>query len=51
MRMETDSAAKSCCPISGSLRAEAGLVEAARRVDKASARLSIEAIAAPTLRQ
>ena len=41
----------SCCRTSGSPAAEAEQIEPARRVDKATARLSIEAMATPTLRQ
>ena len=41
----------SCCPTSGRLAAEAERLAAARRDEKATARLSIEAMAVPTLRQ
>ena len=41
----------SCCPTSGSPAGEPEQLAAERRVEKATARLSIEAMATPTLRQ
>ena len=41
----------SCCPTNGSPWVEVEQLASAQRFEKATARLSIEAIAAPTLRQ